>query len=176
MPIVINVDVSEVKRGIANMAKAHLWGPIIINRAMTTLGQEGVVAMKETVHPHRYRGILEDSIKFQYNSAIKELSIGPTAKRRGFNAGDILESGTTAIRNVPWQPIRMWGLARGLNIKQIYGVWKKIREHGISPHPFVERTVQGSRFQFALEKASNSIAREMAVEVFKGESGTGLLE
>ena len=169
MPVQISIDVGEVRKGIANMAKAHLWGPLIINRTMTRLGKEGAEAMKEALRDNKYRGILEGSVNSSYNPSTKELFIGPNAKRGTHDAGQILENGTVPIRSLPWKPIRDWSFARGLNLKQARGVWLKIRERGVSPHPFVERTVQSFRFQAALLKASDSIARDMAAEVFKGD-------
>ena len=169
----IDIDLGEIRRSISNMPRAYIWGPIILNRVMTTFGREGAEAMKEVLRPHRYTGILEDSVVGKWNPASKELSIGPTAKRRSHDAGDIFELGTKKIPNVPWQPIRKWGLTRGLTLKQIAGIWKKIQESGVASHPFVERTAQGTRFQTALLKASDAIARDMAAEVFKGDNGTG---
>lgn len=168
--IEIKIDVGEVRKGIANMAKAHLWGPFIINREMRWLGNEGAAAMREAIAANYYKGTLSDSIRGEYDPATKELTIGPTAKRRNWDAGSILEDGTGAISNVPWKPIREWAFARGMNLKQAGAVWHKIKTSGVGAHPFVERTVNSARFQSALNKVADKIGRDMAAEVFKTDS------
>jgi len=166
----IEIDVGEVKRGIANLAKAHLWTPLIINRVMRDLGNDISKEMKDQIHEHRYRGILEDSIRSVYIEQTKELTIGPDAKRGGYDAGEILELGTGPIRGVPWSPIKAWAFKRGLGIKQAGAIWHQIKEFGIKAHPFIQQTVNRPGFSGVLEKASDRIGREIAVEVFKGES------
>ena len=171
MPVRIEINVDEVRRGFSNLLRAKLWMPIVINRVMRKLGSDIVPIIKDEIEPHRYRGILSDSVRSTYNETAQELTIGPNAKRGEYDAGTILELGTKPIKNVPWHKIQAWGLARGLNLKQTRGAWLKIREKGVSAYPFIEKVTRRSDFLAVLENAGGKIGHDMAAEVFKG---TGL--
>lgn len=165
------LDFSDLYRGIANMGQVNVWWPIILQRNMDRLGRDGVAAMREILAIRNYTGTLGGSVSHSYNSATKTLTIQPNARRRSFIAGDIHELGTNKITNIPWQPIRQWALAKGMTLKQAGAVWNKIRQSGVRAHPFIDRTVNSSRFQNALTFASSEIAREVAEEVVKKKSG-----
>lgn len=150
--ISISVDTSDVSRAFAEMGKAPQWIPQQIAKQLPLLGRKIVPIMKKQVRTHRFTGALENSIVSTYDSVNKEVEIGPNAKRGQFDAGVILQSGTKNIPNVPWKPIKAWAMKRG--IAKPYFVLLKIREQGVSAHPFLNETMETSAFKNAMEDSA----------------------
>ena len=148
--------------------------PKTIDSEMALLGQRIVPVMKSVLHGRRYTGALEDSVEWNYNSSIKELSIGPNAKRGAFSAGMIAQEGSSPKKNVPWKKIRAWGEYRGLNLKQIRGAWMKIRDKGVSPHPFLNETLAAPGFGTALEQAAFAMSTKLAAQAISGDKTIGV--
>ena len=170
----ISVDTSEIRRVIANFGTASSWMPPIVDKDMIALGAKLKQIMKEQVKPRYYTGKLEGSIQSDYNSGTKTLEIGPTAKRGNYDAGLIIELGTRRISGVPFKPIRDWGMARNLNMKQIRGAWLKIRDRGVSPHPFLMETMNRPDFQAALQDAATKMGVEIAAKAIAGGNVIGV--
>ena len=138
---------------------------------MPELGNKVAIIMKGVLAPRRYKGTLEGSVKSEYHASLKEVVIGPDAKRGQYDAGMIAETGTVSIGNVPWRPILAWGLARGLTPKQAAGAWKKIQQSGVTKHPFLEETVRHPEFSISLEAAATKLATKLAAVAIAGGTG-----
>ena len=124
-----------------NLATAPEWTPRIIETAMHPLGSRIVGNMQSAVSDNRYTGDLEESISYDYNTGAMQLEISPKAMRGKWDAGLLLELGTRPIPNAPWSPIKAWADFRGV---PGFPILMKIREVGVSPHPFLDRTLERS--------------------------------
>ena len=149
---------------VNNAQNAPAWMPRVFESGLTFLGRQIALTMKAEVASHRYTGALEDSIDSQYTPT--QVEIGPNAKRGGsVDAGTVLELGTNPIPNLPWSPIKRWADFRGIEAGP---VWRSIREHGVKPHPFLERTLDHSAND--IEQAAQTIA-DMSADRIVGSGG-----
>jgi len=145
-----------LEKFINNAQTAGDWLPGVIEAGLTDLGVVIEGKMRENVAQHRYTGALEDSITSEYRPM--QVEIGPTAKRgNGVDAGVILELGTKPIPNLPWSPIKAWADFRGIPAGP---VWQSIRDNGVKPHPFLNRTLVAS--EGAITNAAQAIADKAA--------------
>jgi len=139
MPISINIKSDGVLEQVAkNMAAAPQWMPKIAKREIKRLGPIGIRRMQGMVGRNYYTGTLLRSVKDEYKDAGMTVEIGPTAKRGRWDAGLILEFGTRPIARCPYAPIARWASAKGAPMP---GAWLKIRREGVSPHPFLDDTL-----------------------------------
>lgn len=174
MPVKIIADTSEIKRILDHWGGNSNWVPSIIHSEMPRLGKRINLTMRAQLHSHRYRGVLEDSVEDTYNPALAELTIGPAAQRGGrYDAGIILEKGTVPIPNCPWRPIKEWGQVRGLTPKRSFFILTKIRQQGVSAHPFLIQTMQRADFITALEDAAGRMGISLAAKAVATETVLG---
>ncbi len=138
------------------------WFPEIVGRHMPLLGSALEDVMHTLLEPNRYTGALQDSITSEYDQVARAVSIYPQAQRGNFDAGALLELGTGPIPNAPWGPIKEWADFRGL---PAFPVWWAIREHGVKPHPFLQRTLDDLRTQTAMEGTAFRMVSDMAIEL-----------
>lgn len=136
------------------------WMPGIIAPAMDALGDAVVDVMYTLVEPNRYTGALQESIKSEYDMMSQEVAIYPDATRGDWDAGTLLELGTGPIPNAPWAPIKAWADFRGL---PAFPIWWSIREHGVKPHPFLQRTLDDMRTQTAMVGTVTRIVTDMGL-------------
>jgi hypothetical protein len=122
-----------------NLSGARSWMPKAISRAAHQLGQAGVDVMRDATDVNRYTGSLGESISAEYGSDDTVVTISPKVMRGIHDGGLILEFGTRPIPRAPWAPIAAWASFRGAPMP---GAWLKIRSSGVSPHPFLDRTLQ----------------------------------
>ena len=151
MSLRIEVD-STLEAINANLQALPRWMPAVIRIHLDTLGTIAVDRMREAVEPNRYTGALADSVDHHPQDDGYTQAIYPDAKRGTWDAGALLELGTQPIPRAPWAPIKAWADFRGL---PAFPVWWKIRNEGVNPHPFLERTMQ------ALEPQINEAALRM---------------
>jgi hypothetical protein len=123
------------------ISKVPEWLPKAAESNLRALSFQVVNRMRRTLAPHRYKGTLQEGVKYEYSPSELATYIGSTAKRGSYDAGLIMELGTRPIPNAPYRPIKMWALRRGINP---YFVWKKIRERGVNAYPFLDDTLLGS--------------------------------
>jgi len=148
----------------ANLQALPRWLPAIVRVHLDTLGTIAVDRMRETIEPHRYTGVLQDSIEHHPEDGGYTQAIYPTAQRGGrWDAGALLELGTAPIPRLPWAPIKAWAEFRGV---PAFPVWYKIRTQGVSPHPFLERTMTALGPQ--IEEAAFRIVTTMVGEILRG--------
>lgn len=122
-----------------NLRSAASWMPKTITRTSRIIGLTGVRDMQHAVAPNRYTGALSDSISAEYSDGDTVITISPKALRGGrWDAGSILEFGTRPIARCPYVPIKTWASVKGAPMP---GAWLKIRLRGVSPHPFLDRTM-----------------------------------
>lgn len=164
----INIDTTEIYEAISAMGTAEVWIPQIIDRLMPPLGATVSRIMKEQVRPRSYTGTLEASIGSEYNSATKAVTIGPTAKRGQLDAGRILQEGTNPIPSAPWKPIQKWAASKGIASREAFFILRKIRNEGISAHPFLEETMVRGDFRDAVEATAQAIGAEISVQAVSG--------
>lgn len=129
----------------AKMQSAPDWMPQRAKRHMQALGPQVVRRMKYAVMENVYTGALQESIQDEYEDGGLTVLIAPTVMRGRWDGGSILEMGTRPIPRAPWAPIARWAGFRGLPAFPI--VWK-IRTSGVSPHPFLDRTLEDSAPDF----------------------------
>ena len=150
------IEAPDVQRVRDNIAQLPRWMPAIMRTHMKTLRTVAVDAMREAVLENRYTGSLEESIRGEFEDDGKRLIVGPTVKRGRWDGGLILEMGTRPIPKLPFAPIKKWAEFRGL---PPFPIWHKIKTEGVSPHPFLDRTMK------ALEPRIDEAARRMAEDV-----------
>src|SRR3990167_4555125 len=158
----------------ANLQALPRWLPAIVRVHLDTLGTIAVDRMREMIEPHRYTGILQDSIEHHPEDGGYTQAIYPTAQRGGrWDAGALLELGTGPIPRLPWAPIKAWAEFRGI---PAFPVWWKIKTQGVSPHPFLQRTLDDGQSKDAINEAAVRIITDAALEVVQdsGVSSIGL--
>lgn len=126
------------RRFSRNLRNAPKWMLVRRRKAARQLGRLGVDAMRDMVDVNRYTGKLGGSISATYADDGSTVAISPKVMRGKYDGGLLLEMGTRPIPNAPWQPIKRWANFKGL---PAFPVWYKIRTRGVSPHPFLERTL-----------------------------------
>lgn len=135
----VPADVIEKMR--ARLESAPQWVPQRSAKHMHTLGPRAVRRMKYAVMENVYTGSLQESIKDEYANGGLMVTIAPTVMRGKYDGGSILEAGAKwkiGIPNAPWGPIARWAAFRGL---PAFPIVYKIRTQGVSPHPFLQRTL-----------------------------------
>ena len=147
----------------ANLARFPEWWPAIVRTHLPPLGERVADVMRETIEPHRYTGVLSDSITSKYDDGEQAVSIYPTAKRGEYDGGLILELGTRPIPNAPWGPIKAWADFRGL---PAFPVWWKIRNEGVNAYPFLQDTLDTSDDQ--INEAIRRMLTELADHILTG--------
>lgn len=168
--IEINIDVSDVLRVVSPTQTAPQWTGQVVDKQMPLLGRKVSEVMKKILRPRRYTGTLEESVGIEYDSAKKEISIGPTAKRGGYDAGLIFEGGTKRIPNVLWRPIHQWAIFRG--VSSIAAI-RKIQARGVSPHPFLNETLMHGDTQAAIQEAAERMGADIAAYAISGGTKIG---
>ena len=157
-----------LERVAAKLADAPRWMPNIYMRHMPDLGGRIAEVMEGVLENNRYTGALQGSITSVYDPSKAEVTIRPTAQRGGrFDAGVLLEEGTGPIPRAPWAPIKSWADFRGL---PAFPIWYKIRTEGISPHPFLQRTLDDGQSQDAITETAVRIIVDASLEAV-AESG-----
>ena len=176
--IKVTVDDREVRQAISNLPRANKWIPEGVSRELPALGKKVNFMMRDQISrsTRRYTGVLEDSVVDEYNKSTMEESIHPTAMRGTHDAGLIAQLGTRPIPNVPWAPIKAWGLSRPGGILTALAAMKSIREHGVKPHPFLLETMNRADFAAALEDAANKLGVRLAAQVWAGDKPIGYAE
>lgn len=147
----------------ANLQAMPGWMPAIVQANMERLGTAAVEEMRTAVEPNRYTGALSESILHKAEDGGYSQHIYPTAQRGPYDGGAILESGTRPIPNAPWGPIAGWAAFRGL---PAFPVVYKIRTQGVSPHPFLDRTLEATGPHIA--RAGQDILIEMGARAMHG--------
>jgi hypothetical protein len=133
---------------------------------MKVLGGRIQWIMRQTLQEHRYTGQLEESV--QYDATDTQVEIGPTKKYKGgYDAGRILSTGTGPIPNLPFEPIKRWAEFRGLPAGP---VWMKIKQEGISPHPWIEKVMMRGDFRTALEHSAKRLGMALVAYGLIGDS------
>ena len=146
----IIVDTKEIARVISNMGRVNQWLPPTIDKEMRLLGGKVVPIMKSVLRPRRYTGTLEDSVNWSYDLALRQLSIGPYAKRGNYDAGMIAQTGTRPIKNVPWKPLFAWASKRSNTPRAL------------------------ASFQMALEDTANRLGVSIAAQAIAGKDVIGV--
>lgn len=144
------------------------WIPKVSEIFLPALGLQVIGEMRKAIRQNRYKGDTERSITSVYSKTEMELHVGPTHQRGNHDAGVLLELGTRPIPNVPWLPIKRWAEFRGI---PAWPVYKKIREKGVSPHPFMDRTLVSSMPK--IKKTLRMIADQLAVKVIEHTNSEG---
>ena len=163
-----------LERVTAKLAQAPQWMPQIYIRHMPNLGGQIADIMEGVLENNRYTGALQGSITSTYDPSKAEVAIRPTAQRGGrWDAGALLELGTGPIPRLPWAPIKAWAEFRGI---PAFPVWWKIKTQGVSPHPFLQRTLDDGQSKDAVNEAAVRIITDAALEVVQdsGVSSIGL--
>ena len=133
---------------------------------MRVLGGRIQWIMRQSLKEHRYTGALEESV--EYDATDTQVEIGPTKKYKGgYDAGRILSTGTGPIPNLPFEPIKRWAEFRGLPAGP---VWMKIKQEGISPHPWIERVMMRGDFAVALEHTAKRLGMTLFAYGLIGEA------
>ena len=146
---------------VNNANNAPAWMPRTLEMVMRPLGEKIVTNMRAAVEENRYTKALEDSITSEYDVEGMRLEISPKELRGGkWDAGLLLELGTRPIPNLPWAPIKAWADFRGI---PAFPVWFKIREQGVSPHPFLDRTLEASMPD--IDNTAQELVDAMAVRI-----------
>jgi len=139
MPVAVRWIPADVITDIqARFKSAPRWIPGRAEKHMRRLGGKAVRRMKYAVMENVYTGSLQESIKDFYEDRGMTVLISPTVMRGRYDGGSILELGTRPIPNAPWIPIAKWAAFRGL---PAFPIVYKIRTQGVSPHPFLDRTL-----------------------------------
>lgn len=147
----------------AKMAAESEWMTRIYDAHLPDLGGAVADVMQGLIEPNRYTGELQDSIVSEYKPyPWEEVSIRPTASRGDYDAGALLELGTGPIPNAPWAPIKAWADFRGI---PAWPVWHAIREVGVKPHPFLQRTADDAGTAVAMEDAAQRIILDAALAI-----------
>lgn len=170
----LTVDTSEIKAVIDNLGHAPQWIPKEIDRVFPMLGRKIKDIMADQLGKRSWSGKLAGSVQDNYDAGTKVLTIGPTAKRKQWDAGLIAELGTRPTR-IPWLPIKQWAEARGVPAR---AVWLKIARQGVSPHPFLMETMNRPDFQTTLEDAAQKLGTNIAAQAVAGNKtlGVGITE
>jgi len=122
--------------------------------------------MRQSLREHRYTGQLEESV--QDDATDTELEVGPTKKYKGgYDAGRILSTGTGPIPRLPFEPIKRWAEFRGLPAGP---VWLSIREHGIKPHPWIEKVMMRGDFRTALDHTAKRLGMSLVAYGLIGDA------
>lgn len=146
---------------VNNARNAPAWMPRLLDSVMRPLGDKIVSNMQAAVDKNKYTGELSESITSEYDMEAARLEISPKALRGGkWDAGLILELGTRPIPNLPWAPIKAWAEFRGL---PAFPIWFKIREQGVSAHPFLDRTLETSMPD--IDRTAQELVDGMAVNI-----------
>ena len=171
----IIVDTKEIARVISNMGRVNQWLPPTIDKEMRLLGGKVVPIMKSVLRPRRYTGTLEDSVNWSYDLALRQLSIGPYAKRGNYDAGMIAQTGTRPIKNVPWKPLFAWASKRSNTPRALASHARKvIALHGVKKAPFLMETMNQASFQMALEDTANRLGVSIAAQAIAGKDIIGV--
>ena len=155
---------------IRAFSTAPEWQGRFVSANMEQLGRRLAYLMRIQLKPNRYTGTLEDSTVSTYNPGSQRLEIGPTAKRKGWDAGMLLQRGTGPIPRVPFAPIKAWAEFRGLPAGPVY--WK-IKTRGAAAHPFVEETLARGDVQVAIRNTAARIGHQIAAYALQQVPGGG---
>lgn len=147
------------------------WFPELLQPHMELLGRAEEDVMYTLLEPNRYTGALQESITSMYDPTAQEVAIYPTAQRGDFDAGTLLELGSGPIANAPWAPIKAWADFRGV---PAFPVWWAIREFGVKPHPFLQRTADDLRTVTAMTTTATRIVADMALAITAVAVGSAL--
>jgi len=146
-----------------NMQQAPSWMPKLIRKEIKRLGPRAVRSMQGFTARNYYTGALTKSVKAEYKDDGHTVQVGPTAMRGRWDAGLILEFGTRPIARCPYAPIKAWADVKGAPMP---GAWLKIRTSGVSPHPFLDDTLDG--IQDDLDKTRDNIVGGMVAAALHG--------
>lgn len=147
-----------------NLKAAPSWLPKSISQATHKLGPAGVNVLREAVAPNLYTGALSDSVSAEYAEDDRVVTISPKALRGGkWDAGLLLEFGTKPIPNAPWAPIAAWAAFKGAPMP---GAWLKIRQLGVSPHPFLDRALEMMGYE--IDPVLGELLDDVIAHLFEG--------
>ena len=149
---------------------APQWFGRHVTSNMEQLGRRLAYLMRVQLKPNRYTGTLEESAVSTYNPGQQRLEVGPTAKRKSYDAGMLLQRGTGPIARLPFAPIKAWAEFRGLPAGPVY--WK-IKTRGVSAHPFVEETLGRGDVQVAIRNTAARIGFQVAAYALQQTPGGG---
>ena len=138
MPIVTIRSDGVLEKIIERLGKTPVWIPKLIQREIKRLGPVGTKRMQGMLGRNYYTGALMKSVQQEYKDEGLTVEISPTAQRGRWDAGLLLEFGTRPIVKCPYAPIARWAGAKGAPMP---AAWLKIRTKGVSPHPFMDDTL-----------------------------------
>lgn len=164
----VSIVSPDLQKLVQRLAQAEQMHTRFVSGNMNSLGRRLAYIVRRALNQNKYTGGLQNSVKSQLEG--DRLEVGPTLKRRGYDAGWLLEEGTRPIPRLPFGPIKKWAEFRGIPAGP---VWYKIKTRGVSPHPWLDRAMSAGDTRVAIENTAKRIGMQLATFTMKGTEAQG---
>lgn len=160
MRIIVDKKFKQIRENLDNIRVDR-----IAKRLLDRAGREIASVMTRVLSHHDYTGELSSSVQCEttVSGATAKVEIEPTARRRQWHAGSILQHGATNLRNIPFTPIKRWAEFRGLPAGP---VWMSIRQSGrIQGHSWLPLVASDSQTRGAINEVRQDLGRDISLQI-----------